>query len=246
MQSPFTYVAPPSTCGYLPDQQWSLEYEYVRDLSAPAYESRLEAGWRHFGSMLFRPRCPFCTACRSLRVMVDRFQPDRSQRRAWTRNADVRLIIGEPAITRAKLQLYDRFHAFQTDRKGWPSHPAKDEASYADSFTRNPFPVQEWCFYLGRRLIGVGYVDDLPHACSAIYFFHDPDLRDRSLGTFNVLRIIDQAAKSGKNYVYLGFLVAGCSSMEYKGRFRPYQLLGLDGHWHAAPDERTGAAVRIN
>jgi len=29
MESLFHYVAAPSPCGYLPDQLWSLEYEYV-------------------------------------------------------------------------------------------------------------------------------------------------------------------------------------------------------------------------
>jgi arginine-tRNA-protein transferase len=233
MESLFTYVATPSACGYLPEQLWSLEYDYVGDMTAPEYEQRMATGWRHFGRMLFRPACRNCTACRSIRVPVRLFHPDRSQRRAWKANKDeVRVEIGEPGVTRAKLKLYDRYHAFQSECKGWPAHPAKDGESYADSFTRNPFPVQEWCYYLGRQLIAVGYADDLPTSLSAIYFFHDPDYRDRSLGTFNVLSLLDRAARVGKEYVYLGYYVAGCRSMEYKPRFRPNQLLGTDGQWH--------------
>jgi arginine-tRNA-protein transferase len=233
MESLFTYVAPPSTCSYLPEQLWSLEYEYVGDITAEEYEQRLEAGWRHFGRMLFRPACRSCSACRSLRIPARTFIPDRSQRRAWKANQDIRLEIGDPSPARVKLRLYDHFHAFQSENKGWPLHPAKDVESYADSFTRNPFNVQEWCYYLDRQLVGVGYVDDLPHSHSAIYFFYDPDQRDRSLGTFNVLNILDRAAQTGKQFVYLGYHVAGCRSMEYKARFRPNQTLGLDGQWHS-------------
>jgi arginine-tRNA-protein transferase len=233
MESLFTYIAQPNPCGYLPDQMWSLEYEYAGEISAAEYEQRMMVGWRHFGRMLFHPACRHCKACRSLRVPVARFRPDRSQRRAWKANREeIRLEIGEPAVSRAKLKLYDRYHAFQTETKGWPSHPAKDSDSYAESFTRNPFPVQEWCYYLGRHLVGVGYVDDLPQSMSAIYFFHDPDLRQRSLGTFNVLSVLDRAAQLSKEHVYLGYLVGGCRSMEYKGRFQPNQLLGADGQWH--------------
>src|SRR5262249_44619859 len=151
MESLFTYVAPPSRCGYLPEQLWSLEYEYVSDLSAAEYRQRMAAGWRHFGRMLFRPRCAACTACRSLRIPAQHFRPDRSQRRAWKANAgDVRVVVGKPMVSRARLDLYDRYHAYQTEHRGWPLHPAKDADSYAGSFVRNPFPVQEWCYYLGR------------------------------------------------------------------------------------------------
>ena len=160
------------------------------------------------------------------------FQPDRAQRRCQQRNAhEVRLEIGEPHVSKVKLKLYDRYHSFQSQNKGWPFHPAKDIESYEESFARNPFPVREWCYYLGRHLIGVGYVDVLPTSYSAIYFFYDPEYRDRSLGTFNVLSILDHAAKSEKEFVYLGYFVEGCRSMQYKARFRPNQLLGIDGTW---------------
>src|SRR5262245_20482239 len=109
MESLFRYVAPPSPCGYLPDQLGDLEYEYVHTLSPAEYMQRMLDGWRRFGTMLFRPQCRTCTACRPLRVVVDRFRPDRSQRRCRKANENaVRLQIGTPKVTRAKLDLYDR------------------------------------------------------------------------------------------------------------------------------------------
>jgi arginine-tRNA-protein transferase len=233
MESVFRFTAPPSPCGYLPDQTWRLEYEQVASLTPAEYMERLEQGWRRFGEMLFRPRCQRCTACRSLRVVVDRFRPDRSQRRTRRANDDsVRLLIGAPEATRAKLDLFDRYHAFQTDFKGWPLHEPKDADEYARSFVENPFATQEWCYYIAGRLVGVGYVDVLPAGLSAIYFFYDPEHRERSLGTYNVLRIIESAAARQLPHVYLGYFVEGCRSMAYKARFEPHQLLGTDGGWH--------------
>src|SRR5688572_12644886 len=111
MESLFSYVATPSPCGYLPDQRWSLEYDYVRDLAPAEYQRLMQDGWRRFGRMLFRPRCPRCSACRSLRVPSATFAPDRSQRRAWKANAEeVRVRVGKPAVSRSRLQLYDRYH----------------------------------------------------------------------------------------------------------------------------------------
>src|SRR5712692_8857774 len=127
MESLFRYVASPSPCGYLPDQIWRLEYELVGELSPAEYMARMLKGWRRFSATLFRPRCPACTACRSLRVVVDRFRPDRSMRRVRKANQNVvRLEIGTPEVSRAKLRLHDRYHAHQTEAKGWPCHDPKD------------------------------------------------------------------------------------------------------------------------
>jgi arginine-tRNA-protein transferase len=255
MVSMFRYIAAPSRCGYLPEREWSLEYDYVAEVSAAEYQQRMIEGWRHFGTMLFRPQCEGCQACQSLRVQIQRFRPNRSQRRTRQANGDVQLRIGQPAVSKVKLQLYDRYHAFQADAKGWPQHPAKDAATYLSSFVDNPFTVEEWCYYLNGKLIGVGYVDVLPPVLerepdgagrhrlalagqeplagglSAIYFFYDPRVRQRSLGTWNVLCLIEEAARRGLPYLYLGYYVAGCPSMEYKTRFAPNQVRGADGIW---------------
>ncbi|MFX8957477.1 arginyltransferase, partial [Acinetobacter baumannii] len=81
------------------------------------------------------------------------------------------------------------------------------------------------------RLIGVGFVDPLPIGPSAIYFYYDPELRDRSLGTFNVLSIIDVARRAGLPHVYLGYFVNACRSLEYKAKFRPNETRDVDGVW---------------
>jgi arginine-tRNA-protein transferase len=142
-----------------------------------------------------------------------------------------------PSVSRAKLQLYDRYHHYQAATKGWPEHPAKDATSYVQSFVENPFVTQEWCYYLDETLIGVGYVDDLQGGLSAIYFYYEPALRNRSLGTWNILRVIAEAARRRLPHVYLGYYVDGCPSMIYKSGFAPNQLLGPDGCWN---DFKTG------
>jgi arginyl-tRNA--protein-N-Asp/Glu arginylyltransferase len=234
MHSLFVYTCPPSTCAYLPGETSSLTYEIVGRITAAEYQTRLKEGWRRFGFSLFRPTCPSCTKCQSVRVPVATFKPDRSQRRCLAANdGEVRLVIGEPEVTAAKLDLYDRFHAFQSEHIGWPSHGPKDASGYAESFVENPFATQEWCYYLGEKLVGVGYVDRLPEGLSAIYFFHDPDERHRSLGTYNVLSILRKAAEWKLPHLYLGYFVEGCRSLAYKVRFRPNEVLGTDREWRA-------------
>ena len=50
MESLFRYVAAPGPCGYLPEERWSLEYEYVGALSRGEYLVRMLEGWRRFGT----------------------------------------------------------------------------------------------------------------------------------------------------------------------------------------------------
>lgn len=233
MNSAFHFLTPPHECGYLPEQTARLEYEGFARLSPAEYMERMRHGWRRFGHAAFRPRCPACSKCQSLRVDVARFQPNRSQRRVRKLNEGiVPVYIGEPSVSREKLLLHDRFHAFQAENKGWPYYGAKDAGGYKESFVWNPFPTQEWCYSLGDELVGVGYVDDLPGGLSAIYYFYNPEHRDRSLGIWNVLSILEYAATREIPYVYLGYYVAGCASMEYKATFRPNQVLMADGQWH--------------
>lgn len=226
------FITPPCQCGYLSEETWRLEYVIVQSISLEEYSQCLLRGWRRFGHELFRPRCPECSACRSLRVEVSAFRPSRSQRRNRQCNEGaVELRVGSPQVDAARLELYDRFHAYQNKAKGWPRRPRKDAESYIETFVRNPIPTEEWTYWLRDRLVGVGYVDALPIGLSAIYFFHDPLERSRGLGIWNVLSCIEQARQRNLPHVYLGYYVAGCQSLEYKANFRPNEILDAQGHW---------------
>jgi arginine-tRNA-protein transferase len=159
--------------------------------------------------------------CRSLRVPVAAFSPSAGQRRVWRKarhQLDVR--VGAPIISPDRLELWTRFHRFGHREKGWPSDQGGDPAAMIE----NPFPIEEWTYYLEGRLVAVGYVDALPEGLSAIYFYYDPAERHRSPGTFNVLSLIEGARQRGLAHVYLGYYVEGCRSLEYKARFRPNEV----------------------
>lgn len=228
------YVSPPHRCSYLHDQTAMQEYVECSALSIEEYGILLDQGWRRFGRSLFRPRCPFCTACWSLRVKVEEYKMDRSQRRNVRDNTPrISLRIGEPSVSQEKLTLHDAFHSHQSAEIGWPRFPPKDVESYVSSFVNNPIPTEEWCYYDNEKLIGVGYVDVVPQGLSAIYFFHDPAYRDWGPGTWNVLNVIEQARQKKFPFVYLGYFVSGCRSLEYKARFQPNEVLDASGLWKA-------------
>ena len=223
-----SYISPPGPCPYLPDRVSQLHYQLSPGIGPDDYIARLREGWRRFGPVLFRPECPTCRMCQSIRVPVRAFRPNESQRRAWKANdGQVTILVGSPSDSNEKRDLLARFHQHGCHTKGWP---AADTPSL-DLFIGNPFPTEEWCYRLGDRLIAVGYVDALSDALSAIYFFHDPADAKRSLGTYNVVAMIAAARERGLSYVYLGYYVEGCRSLEYKARFRPNETLTMGGQW---------------
>src|SRR6187399_1064049 len=143
-----------------------MEYDVVRQIAPAEYMERMQQGWRRFRHTMFRPACGACRMCLSLRIPVATFHPDRNQSRAWKANVDeVRIVVGEPSLSPRKQALFDRFHDHQHRAKGWPRQTGEETASFVD----NPFPTEEWCYYLGDRLIGVGYVDNLAEGLSAMY-----------------------------------------------------------------------------
>ena len=162
------FLAEPHPCAYLPHQTATLEYSYTPVITPAEYEARMNRGYRKFGTMLFRPLCAACQACRPIRIPVNRFQPDRSQRRAWKRNLDLEVRRGRPVVDPARLALYARYHAAQTARKGWPEQE-KDPEEYAFSFVANPVPSVEVSLWEGEALRAVLLTEVTPNVVSGIY-----------------------------------------------------------------------------
>ena len=226
----------PETCHYLPDRDATQEYVQVGQITAQEYEDLMNRGWRKFGPTLFRPVCAGCSECRPLRIPVGAFTPDRSQRRARARNADLTVRYAVPTVDAARLDLYRRYHAAQAIDKGWPDTD-RSERGYAFQFIHNPVPAVEISVWEGDLLRAVALTDVTPNVVSGVYHFHEPDCRPRGLGTLVMLHTIELARQLGRHWAYFGYYVAGCPSMSYKTNFRPCEILGADGVWREPPED---------
>lgn len=236
MQVLDTFTDADESCVYLPDRPSRLKYLVVLKLTPEEYETAMNQGYRKFGPLLFRTVCDGCQECRSIRISVTEFAPDRSQRRALKKNADLEVRFGKPIVDAARLALYNRYHASQEARKGWPA-TEKTAKDYAFSFLHNPVPGVEISVWEGETLRAVVLTDITPTIVSGVYHFHDPDLADRSLGTFAILQTLELARHLHKPWAYFGYYVADCASLSYKARFKPCELLYADGVWRPLVDQ---------
>ncbi len=226
----------PRECAYLPDQRARLDVRAMLDVTPAELDGLLQQGWRRFGPIYFRPGCAHCSECVSLRVVVDAFTPSKSQRRAARACSRLRRVVGPPRVDDARLALYAKWHAGREGLRGWEAN-AQTRERYALEFAF-PHPcAREAAFYddaAEGRLVGVGLFDATPDALSAAFFFHDPAYARLSLGTANVVALVEDARTTGRKHLYLGYRVAACPSLQYKAAFRPHELLANDGSWNAA------------
>jgi arginine-tRNA-protein transferase len=219
-------IGPATACPYLPGR----EARHASLLPAPllpgVYHSLMDLNFRRAGRVFYRPRCEGCDECRMIRVPVHEFRPSRAQRRCGRRNADLEVSVGEPEPDPEKLALYRRYlgHRHDGQMQGSPEE-------FHGFLYSSPLETLELVYRLEGRVVAVGLADAEPEALSAVYCYFDPELERRSLGVFNVLRLVEEARLRRSTWVYLGFYVAGCAAMSYKAGYRPCELFRSDGGW---------------
>ncbi len=226
-----------TSCPYLDDRIARLPMRLpMRPLTATEFSERLHVGDRRQGLVLYRPRCPECTACEAIRLDIEMFAPNKTQRRVQRRGREcVRLELGEPSLSDEKVALYNKHkHGRALMGEGDPIDETGYGAFLVDSCTES-FEIR----YVLRatehqgapeRLVGVAIVDRGSDALSAVYTYFDPDLAPLSLGVFSILEQIELCKRWGLRWLYLGLFVGECSSMAYKARYLPHERL-YDGQW---------------
>lgn len=220
------YRAEFGRCPYLPNRSWVTDSFSTRSLDPAVYEKLLADGWRRSGRTLYRNECPGCRACIPIRVPVERFSPSKSQRRTLRRNVDVECTLVPAGFREESYRLYQRYIREHHGAKGMISRD-----SYHEFLVDSAVPSAEMHYRVDGTLIGVGWIDLLPGGFSSVYFAFDPDHGRRSLGTYSVLREIEETRRRHGRWYYLGFYVPRSPTMDYKGRFVPHELLLAPGVW---------------
>lgn len=193
------------------------------ELSPALYGRLLEHGFRRSGHHVYRPACPDCTACRAVRVPVERFRPRRSQQRAWRANAAGLSLTPRPAaFVEEHYALYTGYLAARHPDGGMAGSDAGDYRGFA---------FADWCdtlcveLRLDGRLLGVAITDRVPDALSAVYTFFDPAESARSPGVLAILAQLELARRWGLSHLYLGYWIGACPKMAYKADYRPLEVL---------------------
>lgn len=224
---------PPSTdfsmldyeCAYLPNKQVRMNYKYVPNANKTFATAVIYRGWRRFGKYYFHPICNGCNECKSIRIDVDNYIYTKSQKKSIKRNKETQIIIQKPTLTKAHLDLYNKYHSYKHDKDDW-KHRTISQREYHENFVDGAQDFGKEVLYIqDDKLIGVDLIDVLDDGISSIYFYYDPDYSRLSLGTYSLLYQINLAKILDLKWIYIGYWVDGCKAFAYKPKFQPQELL---------------------
>lgn len=237
-QSPQFFLTAPSPCPYIDGQFERKVFTHLVGDRAPELNDLLtQGGFRRSQNIAYRPACETCRACVSVRILADRFEPTRSMRRVIRGNSD---LIGAVHDAEPTTEQYSLFRSYldTRHRKGGMSDMTVLDYAMMVEDTHVDTKIIEYrrrgpdSFITGKgqgELIAVALTDKMADGLSMVYSYYNPELEERSLGTFMILDHIARARAAGLPHVYLGYWVEGSRKMAYKVRFLPQEHLGPQG-----------------
>jgi len=223
-------LTPEHECSYLDDKDAiTLFVDPNYPIVMKQYSQLAQLGFRRSGANVYRPHCTNCGLCIPVRVPVDEFNANRSQRRNIKLNNDLSMKVIDAEFNDEHYALYRKYMSGRHAGGGMD----KDEPDSYETLIS-----AKWCssklleFRLKDKLMMVAVIDCFDDGVSAVYTFFDPDYAKRGLGVFGILSEIDYVKALNLDWLYLGYWNPKTNKMSYKSNYQPMEFFdGSEWQW---------------
>lgn len=195
----------------------------------------IDNGFRRDHNYIYRAECKFCSECKSIRVDVKNFKPSNTERKIFNR-LDKDIYVTEASS--ATMEHFDLYQKYENIR-----HTDGEMASISfENFKKmvETSPIETYLYEFRNihtnELKSAMIIDHLPLGLSAVYSFYDVSNLKQSLGTYMILKMIKWCKTLDLPYLYLGYYVKSCKKMNYKTRFKPFEIYDNDRWQTPIPD----------
>ncbi|MFT6255305.1 MAG: arginine-tRNA-protein transferase [Granulosicoccus sp.] len=212
----------PHSCSYLENETASTVFlNPKQSIDRALYSQLSEYGFRRSGTHVYKPLCENCDACIPMRIPVNLFKPSRSQKRTWKRNKDLSIHRVDSIDTAEHYSLYEQY--IRIRHKDGDMYPPSE--SQFKSFLGSSWHCANYYeLRCDGQLIATTVVDTMDNGLSAVYTYYDPAEDKRSLGSFVILYLVEEAKRLKLPSVYLGYWIKNSSKMNYKSAYRPLEI----------------------
>jgi leucyl-tRNA---protein transferase len=228
------YVTTPYKCGYLPNKlAQSLIAAPHHLVDNQVYSGLISQGFRRSGKFAYRPHCEACNACIPVRLILEKFAPSRSQKRAFKQHSDLNVRVLPLQFKQNHFELYSNYQLMRhTDENNISPVEPKDEAEQYRQFlcmSNVESLMIEFGDAIGNIKI-ISVVDVVRDGVSAVYTFYDATEPKASYGTYSIMWLAEWTKSLKLPYLYLGYWIQDSPKMAYKQQFKQQEKL-IDGEW---------------
>ena len=222
LEQPIFMLTKATSCPYLVGK---VEKRIATDISnnKKIYEELSTNGFRRVENWMYRPVCDNCSACKSYRVDIQKFQITKSLKRVLKNFENFSYELVKNISTKEHFELFKKY---QLERHAGGSMSDMDEDEFSSMIATSPIKTALLEFRdKSRNLVGVVLLDIDEKNLSAVYSFFDPKFNKFGLGNYMIIQCLLYGKSNKYKYLYLGYYIKELSSMSYKSRFKPGQIL---------------------